>query len=192
MQGLVIYGGLTLVCLFGLVTTIRGVAFPEKMPWMIGMGLTTSYVMAATLYELGGKYTVLVGVFFPMRAAVQTTGALAFAVGTYSRIHGADKISAQWFAVPTGSAPLAMLYQYVPPPTMQAVFMVVALAYALKNKSPMAAPCGAILAGAAVAHLELAVPGVLEPDQLAFALYSAAVLVTSAVVTDSSFKFKGM
>jgi hypothetical protein len=190
MMAVAIYGALALGCVFGLVKTMRDVPFPEKTPWFIGMGLTTCYVLAATLYELGGQYNALVVVFFPLRAAIQTTGALAFAVGTYARINGADKISPQWFALPTGSAPLALVYQHVPPHKMQAVFMGITLAYALKFKSPLSAPCGAILVGAAVQHLELTVPGLLETDQLVFALYSIAVVLAAILLTGG--KIKGM
>lgn len=190
MSGLLIYGALTAVCVFGIAKVVTAVPFPEKWPWFIGFGLTTLYVAAAALYELGGVYSVLMPVFFPLRAAVQTTGALAFAVGTYSRINGADKISAQWFALPTGSAPLAMLYQYVPPYVIQAVFIGAALAYALKNKSPFAAPCGAILAGALVEYLKLGVSGILETDQLVFTLYTAGVAL--AAVLSTGGKIKGM
>jgi hypothetical protein len=49
----------------------------------------------SSLYHRFAVYNALLPVFFPIKASVQTTGALALAVATYSRINGADKISAQ-------------------------------------------------------------------------------------------------
>jgi len=83
-----------------------------------------------------------------------------------------------------------MLYQYVPPPSIQAVFVGVALVYAANHKSPFVAPCAVVLASAAVAYLDFALPGIMTTDQLAFSLQTASVVMSSVLATGG--KIKGM
>jgi hypothetical protein len=52
-------------------------------------------LILSSLYQRFAVYNALLPVFFPIKASVQTTGALALAVASYSHINGADKISAQ-------------------------------------------------------------------------------------------------
>lgn len=186
---LVIYAATTAAAGFAVYKLGSGVPFPSKWPWVLGSAMVFLYSLACLLYTTGGRWTMLLPVFFPARVAIQTTGTLALAVAAYGAIEGPDKISAQWYALPTGCAPLAMVYQYVPPVYIQAVFAGAILAYAARAGSPFVLPCGALLASAAISFLDVTV-AVLDNDMLVLAAQVASVFMFSILATGGKIKTK--
>eukprot|EP00298_Acanthocystis_sp_HF-20_P026843 c4675_g1_i1.p1 GENE.c4675_g1_i1~~c4675_g1_i1.p1 ORF type:complete len:201 (+),score=62.18 c4675_g1_i1:54-656(+) len=118
---------------FAWIRTSLKVPLPEKWTWFIGLGLVALYAIATALYATGGKYTALIVVLFPLQSTLETTGALALAIASYSSLHDA-KISSHWFSLPTGCAPLAMASQYVPSYYIQLAIFVSFLIYSLGAK----------------------------------------------------------
>jgi hypothetical protein len=188
---LLVWGALTGASGFAAARAVSRVPLPAKWPWGLGLGLVFVYCLAAALYEWGGRFVALLPAFWPLKAAIHTTGSLALAVGAYSAVQGPDKISAQWFALPTGSAPLSMVYQYVSPHYISAVFLGAALAFCFSRQSPFVAPLAAALAAVVAGDfVGAAVPGLLTVDQLQFSLLAAAAVAFSVLATGGKLKTK--
>jgi hypothetical protein len=162
------------------------VELPEKWVWFVGFGLLFAHTLANALYQYGGIYVVLMPVLPILSNAFMTTGTLAVAIGAYSSVHKAA-ISAHWYSLPTGCAPIAMLAQYVPSFYFQLAFLGLIIAYILvkaKDGKAWVMPLG-LLAAASVINNVSAIPAlpVLGPDELHLCLQGAAALLMAFLCT---------
>lgn len=173
--------------------------FPQKWVWMVGFGIISLHGVCNILYQVGGKFIILMPVLSPLQAAVETTATLALVVGAYSA-RNRDLISSHWYSLPTGCTPIAMLGQYFPTYYVQCGFIVIFLAYVIvKDRAGMAwaLPFGLMLGSTAVKVLGVAIPGVLTSDDLGCALLAVSTFLmiclstgTSRSVTFGNIKFK--
>lgn len=104
--------------------SLRYVALVGLLPVAVTAGL-----MAASRYDM--RYAAASLLTFYTSAVAETTGALALAVALYSEVHRNSNISPQWYALPTGSSPLALISNYVPSSYIQLAIFTVLGAYLL-------------------------------------------------------------
>ena len=147
MIELAIWTIFTILGAASLALSSINVKWPSKWVWIIISSMLTGYSLASALYTTGGKYSLLLPFFLPAMVAIQTTGTLALCVGIYSSIQGPNRISPQWYALPTGASPLGMLHQYIPPQYIQIALLGATTLFAFSKKSPLGVPLGVMLGG---------------------------------------------
>lgn len=118
--------------------------------------------------------------------ALQTTGTLALLVGAYSAINKAS-ISAHWYSLPTGSAPMAMLAQYMPTFYFQIGLTAIFLAYVFVKQpegKTWVVPFGLLVAASLVTNVA-AIPEIpiLGKDELHMVLQGAAAFLMAFMAT---------
>ena len=165
---------------------VMKVPLPEKWVWFVGFGLLFVHALCNALYQYGGKFVILLPALPILSNALMTTGSLAMAVGAYSSINKAS-ISAHWYSLPTGCAPIAMLAQYVPSFYFQLSFLGIAIVFILlkaKKGKAWVLPLGLLCAASVVNNVN-AVPAfpILGRDELHLCLHAAAALSMAFLCT---------
>jgi len=108
----------------------RNVPFPQKYPLILGVGSIFLNSLCLVLYQVGTYSALGLMASFYTNAVMLTTGTLALAISVYSYLNN-HSVSAQWYALPTGASPLAMLSQYVPLLYIHFGILSIILGYAL-------------------------------------------------------------
>lgn len=186
---------LALVSGIALVQTAVKIPFPQKWVWTVGFGILFANGLLNFLYQLGGKYVVVLPVLYPLQSAFDTTGTLGLIIGAYSGLHG-NTVSSHWYSLPTGCAPLAMVAQYVPTLYMHMTICAVFLAYVFASNAKQKSwvlPTLFLVASAVVRELGISVVGLTADDLsnifLAFATLVFLFLATGQPLSVGGKKF---